>query len=114
MARRPPSRRCTPNLVDSRRAKTTRNISGRFRKTALPPTVAADADDAPCCHNARVHIRGGSMTQLTAAVLAFVGGHFLLSSPPLRRPVAARVGEVAFSGLYSALMLAAFVWMVTA
>jgi uncharacterized membrane protein len=54
------------------------------------------------------------MIQLTLAVLAFVGGHFLLSSPPVRGPVVARVGEPAFSGIYSALMLVAFVWMVRA
>jgi uncharacterized membrane protein len=54
------------------------------------------------------------MIQLTLAVLAFVGGHFLLSSPPVRGPVVSRVGEPAFSGIYSALMLAAFVWMVRA
>jgi uncharacterized membrane protein len=54
------------------------------------------------------------MTQLTLAILAFVGGHFLLSRQPVRRPIAARVGELAFSGLYSSVMLAAFVWMVTA
>ena len=42
------------------------------------------------------------MIQLTLAVLAFVGGHFLLSSPPVRGPVVARVGEPAFSGIYSA------------
>jgi len=54
------------------------------------------------------------MTNLILAVLAFVGGHFLLSSPPVRGPLAGRVGEQAFSGIYSALMLAAFVWMVAA
>lgn len=54
------------------------------------------------------------MTNLALAVVAFVGGHFLLSSPPVRGPVAARVGERAFFGLYSALMLAAFVGMVMA
>jgi uncharacterized membrane protein len=54
------------------------------------------------------------MIQLTLAVLGFVGGHFLLSSPPVREPVVARVGEPAFSGIYSALMLTAFVWMVRA
>lgn len=54
------------------------------------------------------------MINLALAVLAFVGGHFLLSSAPMRTPIVARIGERAFSGLYSALMLAAFVWMVTA
>lgn len=52
------------------------------------------------------------MTNLALAVLAFVGGHFLLSSPPVRNPAAVRMGEKAFAGLYSVLMLAAFVWMV--
>jgi uncharacterized membrane protein len=54
------------------------------------------------------------MTNLALAVLAFVGGHFLLSRPPVRRPLATRVGERAFSGLYSALMLVAFAAMVRA
>ncbi|MBV8535992.1 MAG: NnrU family protein [Alphaproteobacteria bacterium] len=54
------------------------------------------------------------MTNLVLAVLAFVGGHFLLSSPPVRGPLAGRMGETVFSGLYSALMLAAFLWMVAA
>ena len=54
------------------------------------------------------------MTNLALAVLAFVGGHFLLSSPPVRTPLAGRIGEQAFRPVYSTLMLAAFVWMVTA
>ncbi len=54
------------------------------------------------------------MTNLVLAVLAFVGGHFLLSSPPMRGLFVTRIGETAFSGAYSALMLAAFVWMVAA
>lgn len=54
------------------------------------------------------------MTNLALAVLAFVGGHFLLSSPPVRNPVAARVGEQVFFAFYSSLMVAAFAWMVAA
>jgi uncharacterized membrane protein len=54
------------------------------------------------------------MTNLVLAIVAFVGGHFLLSSSPVRKPAAARVGEQAFIGLYSGLMLAAFVWMIKA
>lgn len=54
------------------------------------------------------------MTNLALAVLAFVGGHFLLSSSPMRKPVAGRVGEQVFLGIYSALMVAAFVWVVKA
>jgi len=45
-ASKPPSRRCSPNLADWRRATTTRNISGRSGKNALPSTVAADAPRA--------------------------------------------------------------------
>jgi len=56
----------------------------------------------------------GSLAALALAVLAFVGGHFALSSGPLRRPLAATLGERAFAGVYSALMLAAFAWMIAA
>ncbi len=48
---------------------------------------------------------------LFIATLAFVGGHFLLSSPPVRGPLVARLGEGAFAAVYSFLMLAAFAWM---
>lgn len=48
---------------------------------------------------------------LFAATLLFVGGHFLLSDRALRRPLLERLGENGFRGLYSLLMLAAFVWM---
>lgn len=48
---------------------------------------------------------------LALAALAFVGGHFLLSSAPVRRPLAAALGEVAFAGLYSLLAIAAFAWL---
>ena len=56
----------------------------------------------------------GSLTALALAVLAFVGGHFVLSSAPCRRPLVRALGERAFAGVYSALMLGAFVWMVVA
>jgi uncharacterized membrane protein len=49
--------------------------------------------------------------ELALAATAFVGGHFLLSSPPVRRPLAAAVGEFAFAGVYSVLAIAAFAWM---
>ncbi len=54
------------------------------------------------------------MINLALAVLAFVGGHFLLSSRPVRTPVAGWVGERAFFGLYSALMIAALAWLAMA
>jgi uncharacterized membrane protein len=51
------------------------------------------------------------LSGLTLATLAFVGGHFLLSNPMLRGPLAGALGETAFAGLYSILALAAFAWM---
>jgi uncharacterized membrane protein len=56
----------------------------------------------------------GSLAALLFAVLAFVGGHFVLSAPPLRNRLVALMGEGAFAGIYSVLMLLAFVWMVAA
>ena len=55
------------------------------------------------------------MIQLSLAVVAFVGGHFLLSSPPVRGPVVARA-QPAFSGISSTQpsLLAALIWMVRA
>jgi uncharacterized membrane protein/cytochrome c553 len=49
---------------------------------------------------------------LLLAVLAFVLGHFALSSTAVRTPLIARLGENGFGGAYSLLVLAAFVWMV--
>ena len=49
---------------------------------------------------------------LVAATLAFVGGHFLLSSRPLRPLLQQRYGDRGFRILYSLAMLAAFIWMV--
>jgi uncharacterized membrane protein len=48
---------------------------------------------------------------LFAATILFVGGHFLLSSRPLRPALVARLGQWGFTGLYSAMSLAAFIWM---
>ncbi|NQV58005.1 MAG: NnrU family protein [Rhodospirillales bacterium] len=54
------------------------------------------------------------MTDLIFATLAFVGGHLVLSFPALREPVRAKIGERPFQGLYSLMIIAAFVWMVSA
>jgi uncharacterized membrane protein len=51
---------------------------------------------------------------LIAATLAFVGGHFLLSSRPLRPWLKDRYGERAFRAIYSVAMTVALVWMVAA
>ncbi len=51
------------------------------------------------------------MTELALATIAFVGGHFLLSSPPVRSPLVAALGERAFAAVYSVLSIIAFIWM---
>lgn len=56
----------------------------------------------------------GTLTALFLAVLAFVGGHFLLSWPPLRGKLAGRLGEPFFAGLYSLLMVLFLIWVVAA
>jgi len=56
----------------------------------------------------------GSLNALLAATVAFVGGHFLLSSAPLRTPLVKTFGPGGFTPLYALLVGAAFVWMLTA
>lgn len=53
------------------------------------------------------------MEQLALALVAFVGSHELLSHP-LRKPIADKIGEKAFQGLYSVVALGAFAWVVFA
>lgn len=52
--------------------------------------------------------------ELALATTAFVASHLVLSSRPLRRPLVALIGEMAFLGAYSALALALLVWIVGA
>ena len=54
------------------------------------------------------------MVNLILAALAFVGGHFLLSSTALRGLLAQRLGERGFAGLFSLLAIAALLWLVMA
>ncbi|NCP11984.1 MAG: MFS transporter [Sphingomonadales bacterium] len=54
-----------------------------------------------------------AMTMLIVASVAFVGSHFVLSHP-LRAPLARRLGEGGFRGLYSLVALATFGWMLWA
>ncbi len=54
------------------------------------------------------------LDDLLAATLVFVAGHFLLSSQVLRQPLASRLGETGFLGLYSLIAFAALLWMVFA
>ena len=52
------------------------------------------------------------LSMLVAAAVAFVGGHFLLSSAPVRGALAGLLGERAFTALYSLFALATLAWMV--
>lgn len=56
----------------------------------------------------------GTANALIAATLAFVGGHFLLSSRPLRPAFQERLGERGFRLFYSAAMALALIWMIAA
>lgn len=56
----------------------------------------------------------GTVDALFIGVAAFVGGHFLLSSPALRDPLVRRLGEERFRGLYALAALAALLWTVLA
>ena len=56
----------------------------------------------------------GSLDALIAATAAFVLGHFLLSSQPLRAPLVRRLGQNGFLPLYSLVIAAAFLWMLAA
>ncbi|MGF1639721.1 MAG: NnrU family protein [Rhodospirillales bacterium] len=56
----------------------------------------------------------GSVWHVAMATLAFVGSHFVLSSPPLRGPLVARLGERPFLALYSLLAVALIVWTAAA
>lgn len=53
------------------------------------------------------------MAQLAVATLAFLGAHFV-SSTPLRAALVAGVGERGYLALYSIVALAAFGWMIWA
>src|SRR3546814_5803285 len=55
-----------------------------------------------------------STNALIAATLAFVGGHFLLSSRPLRPWLNERFGERAYRLIYSVAMTVALLWMIAA
>jgi uncharacterized membrane protein len=67
--------------------------------------VIREAEDKPMI---------GSLYDLVTACAAFVGGHFLLSSLPIRRLVTTRLGEGAFRAGYSLLILTAFLWLLLA
>ena len=56
----------------------------------------------------------GSLWHLIAAVAAFVGGHVVVSSTPLRGVLMARLGAKAYRGVYSLIAAAALIWMIHA
>ena len=56
----------------------------------------------------------GSLEALFAATALFVGGHFMLSSMPVRLALIEKLGETRFLAYYSVLMVAVFAWMVLA
>jgi len=56
----------------------------------------------------------GSLNALLAATVAFIGGHFLLSSAPLRIPLVRALGPGGFTPVYALLVGAAFLWMLAA
>lgn len=56
----------------------------------------------------------GSLDILFAAAVAFVGGHFLLSSAPVRSGLVNQVGEKIFLTYYALAMMALFAWVLFA
>lgn len=56
----------------------------------------------------------GGLEHLFAATVAFVGGHFLLSSAPIRDTLVRPFGEKLFRTYYSVVILVFFVWMLFA
>lgn len=56
----------------------------------------------------------GSIAALLTATIVFVAAHLVLSSHPIRDTLVARIGERAFSGLYSVLVALPFIWMIAA
>lgn len=56
----------------------------------------------------------GTLGDLGAALALFVGGHFVLSSLPVRRAVIRRLGDNGFRGAYTVLMLVALGWVILA
>jgi len=56
----------------------------------------------------------GTLSAVLWAVLAFVGGHFVLSAPPLRDKLIALLGARAFAAIYSLVMILALIWVIAA
>ncbi len=56
----------------------------------------------------------GGLGELILAAMLFAGGHFLASAAPVRGVLAARLGERGFTGIYSVVAIALFVWLILA
>ena len=56
----------------------------------------------------------GSLAHVFIAAFAFVAGHFVLSHPPLRGVLVARLGEKAFRAVHGVVALATLMWMIKA
>jgi len=56
----------------------------------------------------------GTLNALFVATVAFVGGHFLLSSAAVRRRLVRLLGEAGFMPAYTLAITGAFIWMVAA
>jgi len=56
----------------------------------------------------------GSLASVLFAVLAFVGGHFVLSWPPIRAKLVRALGQGLFTGMYSLLMALFLIWLLAA
>jgi uncharacterized membrane protein len=66
-------------------------------------------DAGPCDHENRPML--SSLDAVFAATVLFVGGHFLLSSEPLRRPLVKWLGAQGFVTVYSLAVTGALLWM---
>jgi uncharacterized membrane protein len=56
----------------------------------------------------------GALSHLAWALALFVGSHFVLSAGPVRAQAVAVLGEWPFRGMYSAVSIASFVWVIMA
>ncbi len=56
----------------------------------------------------------GTVGHLALSMALFVGSHFLLSAPPVRKPLARALGEWPFLVLYSLVALVLFAWVLFA
>jgi len=56
----------------------------------------------------------GSMEQLILALATFIGGHFILSSIPVRQAIILKLSEGFFKGLYIVFASASFAWVLLA